>query len=141
MKGYEKIKTVYYPKDAIDEWVYENPTNESSRDASAVDSIQKINFYNKNEHKIGNILQNCTSYVSNDNELTIYRSTYFFKNGTITFDLNFKNQTSNRTVNTGKYTFDIINGTGHYLKIKGRVVFEALPDKQSTRKVTFYKKK
>ena len=111
MKGSKKIITVYYPKDAIDEWLYENPTNLSSSSASAVDSIQKINIYDKDEKKVGNVLQNCTSYTSDNNELTIYRSTYFFKKGSITFDLNFKNQTSDRTVNTGKYTFDIINGT------------------------------
>ncbi|SRR5260221_13759766 len=139
----KKFKVVYYKKGDINDWVYENPTPASGNKGNntALLSVQEIKLYDKTHKKsIGNVLQHTTSYDTKLKEIITYEATYFFPDGSISFDLDFNGQTTDRKVNVGKYVFKIQGGTGKYLNIEGYVLFEVLPDKNSTRKVKFFTK-
>ena len=106
-----KFKTVYYKKDDINEWVYENPIPDPTNtiDAISLVAIQKINLYDKN-HKIsvGDVLQQSTSFDFNSKELITYLSTYFFEEGSISFNLNF-NRVPNSCSSSKLLTFSTRN--------------------------------
>ena len=138
------IKRVYYRSDDINEWVGKLKGPNRVGAGNSVFSVQEVELYKtKNFDKTaGKVLQNVTSYTNpsilESGELITYNSTYFFKKGSISFDINLQNQTTDRKLNPGTYVFNISGGTGKYLNIKGHVIFVAT---ESTRKVTFYEDK
>jgi len=87
----KKFKTCYYRADDIKEWVYENPTYVGNPTTNtALISVQETKLYNKKfSEVIGNVLQDVVSYKNRSKELTTYKSTYFFEEGSISFNLNF----------------------------------------------------